>query len=75
MGNAKESTLAVKTNRCPQNHHCPAVKVCPAGALSQHGFNAPVVDMSKCIKCGKCVAFCPMRALVLEQEEKDTNNL
>nr|WP_243135869.1 4Fe-4S binding protein [Acetobacterium bakii] len=56
----------VKTNRCPQNHPCPSVKVCPVGALSQKGFEAPTVDMDKCIKCGKCVTFCPMQALVLE---------
>lgn len=66
MGNAKDSMLVVKTNRCPQNHNCPAVRVCPVGALSQSGYDAPVVDMSKCIKCSKCVKFCPMRALVLE---------
>lgn len=61
-----DKTLVVKTARCPQNHPCPAVKVCPVGALSQNGYNAPMVDMDKCIKCGKCVKFCLMRALVLE---------
>lgn len=59
-------SLVVKKNRCPQNHPCPSVKVCPVGALKQKGFDAPTVDMDKCIKCGKCVNFCPMRALVLE---------
>lgn len=59
-------TLVVKTARCPQNHSCPSVKVCPVGALSQKGFNAPEVDLNKCIRCGKCSHFCPMGALVLE---------
>ena len=36
------------------------------GALSQKEFEAPTVDHDKCIKCGKCVRFCPMKALVLE---------
>jgi len=58
--------IVVKIDRCPQNHPCPSVKVCPVGALSQQGFHAPTVDMNKCIKCGKCVTFCPMRALVQE---------
>lgn len=58
--------LVVKTERCPQNHTCPSLRVCPAGALSQKGYLAPVVDNNKCIKCGKCVKFCPMRALALE---------
>lgn len=62
----KDRTLVVKKNHCPQNHPCPSVKVCPVGALSQKGVNAPVVDMEKCIKCGKCVKFCPKRALALE---------
>lgn len=59
-------TLVVKTARCPQNHPCPSVNVCPVGALSQKGFSAPDIDSNKCIKCGKCSAFCPMGALVLE---------
>jgi Fe-S-cluster-containing hydrogenase component 2 len=62
----KDKTLAVKRNRCPQSHPCPAVRVCPVGALSQNGFDAPTVDLSKCIQCGKCVRACAMGALVLE---------
>ena len=61
----KDKTLIVKEERCPQNHACPSVKVCPVGALSQKGHDAPIVDIDKCIKCGKCVSFCPGRALVL----------
>lgn len=62
----KDMALLVKQSRCPQNHPCPSVRVCPVGALSQEGYGAPVVDEDKCIRCGKCVRFCPMRALVLE---------
>lgn len=62
----EDKTLIVKKSRCPQNHSCPSVRVCPVGALSQKGHNAPVVDMDKCIKCGKCVRFCPTKALTLE---------
>lgn len=72
FGKKKESKvlndleLVVKVNRCPQNHPCPSVRVCPVDALKQVGYAAPTVDMNLCIKCGKCVRFCPMRALVLE---------
>lgn len=59
-------TLTVKKSRCPQNHACPSVGVCPVGALIQNGYAAPTVDTDKCIKCGKCVRFCPKKALVLE---------
>lgn len=63
-----EKVLKVITANCPQDHKCPAVAVCPVGALSQTGFQAPVVDRETCIKCGKCSDFCPMKALVLTQE-------
>lgn len=59
-------TLVIKKDNCPQNHACPAVKVCPVGALSQTAFDAPTIDRDKCIRCGKCSAFCPKKALVLE---------
>lgn len=64
--NRNEKLLKVIVNRCPQNHPCPSVKVCPVGALTQKGYNAPEINYEKCIKCGKCSNFCPMRALVLE---------
>ncbi len=60
--------LVVNKQRCPQNHPCPSVRVCPVDALSQQSYEAPAVDQSKCIECGKCVRFCPMGALSLEEE-------
>ena len=61
---ADKKLIVIKEN-CPQNHKCPSVKVCPVGALSQEGFYAPTVDLDVCIRCGKCSAFCPKKALVL----------
>ena len=58
--------LNIIIENCPQNHKCPAVKVCPVGALSQEGFQAPKIDYEKCISCGKCSDFCPKHALVLK---------
>ncbi len=63
---AKERKLIIKKYRCPQNHPCPSIRVCPVGALTQTGYQAPVVDADKCILCGKCVKFCPMRAIALQ---------
>lgn len=60
-----EKFLKVIDNNCPQNHPCPSVRVCPVGALHQAGFDAPTVDQTSCIKCGKCTDFCPKKALVL----------
>ena len=58
-------TLTVITDRCPQNHPCPSIEVCPVNALSQRGYDAPDVDLDLCISCGKCTDYCPMNALVL----------
>lgn len=59
--------IAVIKRKCPQNHPCPAVRVCPAGALNQEGFNAPMVDESKCTSCGVCAGYCPMGALTIKE--------
>ena len=61
--NNKDKILVVIKENCPQNHKCPAVKVCPVGALVQEENNAPTISQDKCIKCGKCVTFCPKKAL------------
>ena len=58
--------LKIVIENCPQNHKCPAVNVCPVGALSQKDFEAPNIDNNKGIRCGKCSNFCPKKALVLE---------
>lgn len=63
--------LNIITENCPQNHKCPAVGICPVGALSQTGFSAPVIDYGKCVRCGKCSAFCPKKALVLFENDGD----
>lgn len=57
--------LNVIVSRCPQNHPCPSVKVCPVGAIKQNGYDAPTIDQDKCIACGKCVRYCPMQAFEL----------
>ena len=43
------------------------MNVCPVGALSQEGFNAPKIDYDKCIKYSKCSNFYPKKALILEE--------
>lgn len=60
-----EKRLEIVIENCPQNHKCPAVKVCPVGALTQEEFEAPKINYDKCVKCGKCSNFCPKKALVL----------
>lgn len=55
--------LTVSKSRCPQNHRCPIVTVCPVGAISQSGYGLPVIDEQKCIECGKCIRYCGMGAV------------
>jgi len=54
--------IDVEASRCPQNHRCPAMRICPVDAISQDGFAAPVIDQDKCISCGKCARVCPYGA-------------
>lgn len=55
--------IVVNKQKCPQNHKCPSITVCPKGAISQQDITSlPVVDAEKCIVCGKCMRFCPKGA-------------
>jgi Fe-S-cluster-containing hydrogenase component 2 len=55
--------ITVNPRKCPQNHRCPSIAVCPKGAITQeHNFALPVVDKGKCIKCGLCKKRCPRNA-------------
>jgi Fe-S-cluster-containing hydrogenase component 2 len=60
--------LVVIKEKCPQNHACPSVKVCPVKALIQEGIKAPTVNYDLCIKCGKCVNLCPKKALIFARD-------
>lgn len=61
--------LMIDAARCPQNHRCPLLEVCPAEAISQQGFGLPEIDTGKCIECGKCVKYCGMGAVHKTQED------
>jgi ferredoxin len=54
--------ISLESKRCPQNHPCPALRVCPVNALTQNGYEAPKIDAAKCIECKKCIKVCPMGA-------------
>ncbi|MBN1156964.1 4Fe-4S ferredoxin [Candidatus Woesearchaeota archaeon] len=51
--------IKVIAERCPEDHLCPAIKMCPVKAIYQNGFNAPSVDNDKRIGRQACVANCP----------------
>jgi ferredoxin len=55
--------LIVNRNKCPRNHKCRAVAICPVGAIAQKDRTClPVVDADRCILCEKCIHICPKRA-------------
>lgn len=54
--------INVDQSRCPQDHVCPMIRMCPAQAIHQDGFSAPEVDHEKCLACGRCVKNCPYQA-------------
>ena len=63
-GNIMARKLILDLQKCPANHSCPAVKVCPYNALSQEDNNhAPVIDYNLCVACGACTRVCGKQAL------------
>ncbi len=65
--------ISVNTSRCPQNHRCPSLRVCPTGALQQEGFNAPFIDQELCIDCGRCTYACPVFSQVRDEAPAGNN--
>ncbi len=57
--------MHIDNERCPQNHPCPAIGICPVKAISQTGNGLPVIDQNLCINCRKCIYFCPMHAITM----------
>lgn len=67
----KMSTITVNESRCPQNHPCPVVRFCPAGAIRQQSpFSAPEIDKENCLDCGRCVNLCGYGAFQYEKTNK-----
>lgn len=55
----------VDAGKCPQNHRCPLIDLCPVGAISQEGFSLPRIDPEQCIECGVCAENCGRQAVHL----------
>ena len=54
--------LTIDELRCPQNHRCPLIPICPVGAISE-GDGKYVVNADECIDCGACQDGCPVGAI------------
>ncbi len=45
--------LVINKNRCPQNHSCPLLNICPEGAISKEGYILYRIDFTKSTECVK----------------------
>jgi len=55
--------IKIIETRCPKNHVCPIINICPADAIYQENiYSAPIIDKEKCTDCGKCVKYCGYKA-------------
>ncbi len=56
--------LILDLQKCPANHHCQAVAVCPMDALYQADeHHAPEINYNLCVACGACTRRCGKQAL------------
>lgn len=56
--------LVVKEERCPKNHFCPVINVCPKQAIVQKSpFDAPLIEDENCSECGICTNYCAYGAI------------
>lgn len=49
--------------RCLACEPAPCAEVCPTGAYRQRSGGGVIVRKKLCIRCGKCVAACPVDAI------------
>lgn len=67
--NTMAKKLIIDLQKCPANHSCPAVKVCPMDALHQaDDHHAPEITYNTCVACGACTRVCGKKALQIVEE-------
>lgn len=68
--NSKKKAV-INREKCDHSPMCPAKKACHIGAITQKTkwfFKAeiPEIDQDRCVGCGRCVNFCPQRAIKMK---------
>jgi len=53
---------------CLACNPAPCAEVCPTGAFSQRPGGGVVVRKKQCIRCGECIAACPVDAVSRDQQ-------
>lgn len=59
--------VVLDKTKCPHDHVCPLIRICPVNAITQNTEGYPVIDYDTCINCNKCVKYCPMGAMVIKE--------
>ncbi len=58
--------IIVNKEKCPQDHRCPAMAICPKQSITQENIYAlPQVNPETCILCKQCINYCPKGAFEL----------
>ncbi len=68
---AKKKKAVINEKLCDHSPFCPAKRVCGLGAITQKKtwfFKAaiPEINRDKCVGCGRCVDYCPQRAIKMK---------
>ncbi len=48
---------------------------CPVDALKKRRHGGVVLNKEKCIGCGSCIEACPLSAITMDEEKKQTSHM
>lgn len=68
-GNYPDAHQAFRLNLCMHCTNPPCEKVCPTKATTKREDGIVMVDYSKCVGCGACVAACPYNARKMSKND------
>lgn len=55
----------IDPNKCDKSANCPVKRICPANAVEREEIDDPYYINSFCQGCGKCVDYCPRKAVAM----------
>ena len=62
--------IIIDKKKCPADHNCPLVILCPVKAITQTGFAAPEINTRICTECKRCVNHCVYKVFTYIEDEK-----
>lgn len=58
-----DKRVVIDPDKCDKSPQCPAREACPAQAIEREEDAEPYFVNAYCQGCGKCLVFCPNKAL------------